>query len=280
MVPDLTGLVTRTEDPYFDFGGCSRIYKGVLNRDSSEGQLVALKVIHGPKDYEKKKRHFDREITVWTTVKHRNITPFLGIWSGFEGSSLPCLVSPLYKNGNIMCYLENQPNVKKLPLITQITRALSYLHDKSIIHGDLKGSNVLINDAGEASLTDFGLSRILEVTGFTTRTLACTFRFTAPELFSCEDQDSEDIPPPLVTVATDVWAFAMTVIEIMSGRLPFPKLRDASVILHVDHGGRPRRNCYPEINDEVWHMIQACWVTEPNMRPTVATLLHFFESLE
>jgi len=273
-VPDLTDFVTRTEDYCFAFGAGSGIYKGMLDRDSSGSQEpVALKVFQGRPDYAKRKRQFVREIRVWTTVNHPNITPFLGISSEFEGLGFPCLISPYYENGDITAYLKEHRDVEKLPLITQITKGLSYLHENSIIHGDLKGSNVLINDVGEACLTDFGLSRILKETGFTTKSLACTLRFTAPELFNMR--------MPCVTEATDVWAFAMTVIEIMSERIPFPdEPNDPFIILLVHGGGRPERQGYPEINDEVWGMIQQCWVTEPNLRPTVATLLGFFKSLK
>jgi serine/threonine protein kinase len=140
-----------------------------------------------------------------------------------------------------------------LPQLAQVTSALSYLHEQSIIHGDLKGvsvlvesfiyvsyqlqSNILINDSGEASLTDFGLSRILQTHGFTTKTASGTWRYMAPELaLTCEadesnvgmtdgwcwkspelmlaSQNEEEEPLPRVTMATDVWAFAMTVIEV------------------------------------------------------------------
>jgi serine/threonine protein kinase len=68
--------------------------------------------------------------------------------------------------------------------------------------------NVLINDQGEAVLCDFGLSRIIGTSGFTTRTVSGTFRFQAPELLMSE---SEIIR---VTAEADVYAFAMTVLEV------------------------------------------------------------------
>jgi serine/threonine protein kinase len=69
-----------------------------------------------------------------------------------------------------------------------------------------------VNDDGEASIADFGLSRILETSGFTTKSVAGTSRWMAYELIAPEEED-EDCPPQLTT-ATDVWAFAMTVIEV------------------------------------------------------------------
>jgi serine/threonine protein kinase len=69
-------------------------------------------------------------------------------------------------------------------------------------------SNILVNDEGKASLTDFGLSLILRESGFTTKTTSGTWRFMAPELMIAEEVQIQ------VTPATDVWAFGMTVIEV------------------------------------------------------------------
>lgn len=69
---------------------------------------------------------------------------------------------------------------------------------------------MLINDNGEACLTDFGLSRILQTSGFTTKTSSGTWRFMALELIEGEDEETL----PKVTKASDVWAFAMTVLEV------------------------------------------------------------------
>jgi serine/threonine protein kinase len=102
-----------------------------------------------------------REGLVWSRVAHPNITPFLGVSFDFDRPGLPCLVSPYYRYGSITSYLKDHPHVNKLPLvnhntrlfkeiphsclpqISQITEALSYLHDCSIIHGDIKGVGAL-----------------------------------------------------------------------------------------------------------------------------------------
>lgn len=83
-----------------------------------------------------------------------------------------------------------------------------------MVHGDIKAANILIDDDGQACLTDFGLSRILQTSGFTTNTPAGTSRFMAPELISSEDGDEESIPK--VTKASDVYAYAMTVLEVQT----------------------------------------------------------------
>lgn len=96
--------------------------------------------------------------------------------------------------------------------MVQVAEALSYLHDlpSPIIHGDIKGVNILVNDKNEASLTDFGLSRVQNISGFTTKTGSGTTRWQAYELLAPCEGDTI----PRVTKATDVWAFAMTVVEV------------------------------------------------------------------
>lgn len=66
-----------------------------------------------------------------------------------------------------------------------------------------------------ASISDFGLSRVLETTGFTTKAVGGTCRWMAQELLDPPEEDDEG-DTPLVTTASDVWAFAMTVLEVRS----------------------------------------------------------------
>jgi len=273
----LTGQVIKSEQYYFDHGGSADIWKGQwINQDSVYVKEVAVKVLKGPQDPGKHTRLL-REIRVWSAVRHKYITPFFGVTFDFDRPCAPCLVSPYYRNGNIMSYVKVQPAVDKVELLAQVALGLSYLHSLAIVHGDLKGSNILINDQGEANITDFGLSRILEVSGFTTKTAAGTYRYMAPELYSvCEEEDAD---APRVTVATDVWAFSMTVVEICTESVPFSNnANDANVLLYVKEGGRPQRDRCLSITNKIWTMLEGCWVIEPNRRPSMATLSRFFAS--
>ena len=81
-------------------------------------------------------------------------------------------------------------------------------------------SNIVINDEGKASLIDFGLSLTLQATGFTTPMSSCTLRYLAPERVNFANV--EDATVPRVTKEADVWAFAMTVLEVcISTSRPF-----------------------------------------------------------
>jgi serine/threonine protein kinase len=74
-----------------------------------------------------------------------------------------------------------------------------------------------VDDEDDARIADFGLARILGESGFTTKTVGGTYRWMAPELLAPELLAPEGVCAPQVTVASDVWAFGMTGLEV---RLP------------------------------------------------------------
>jgi len=270
-VRDLTGHVVRTERYPFAQGGNSDIWKcrWVNGPTSIE---VAAKVIKGIQDDITLKRLL-REIRVLAAVSHPNISPLLGTASDFDRVDRPCLVFPYHCRGEISGYLKEHPGVDKLSLIAQITNALLYLHNSNIVHGDIKGSNILIDEKLEASIIDFGLARILHESGFTTGTSKGTWRFWAPEMMNDENGIQR------VTTATDVYAFAMTVVQILTGFLPFRHIRsDAKIVLTVITGGRPLREHCPQITNDIWEVLEACWDADPNKRPSMDSLAHFFSS--
>ncbi|KZV99895.1 kinase-like protein [Exidia glandulosa HHB12029] len=148
------------------FGGFSDIYTAIW--ESAEGEKkVALKVLRvRAMDAASKKmlRQLLREISVWKRLAHPNIHLLYGLYDGIGPA--PAMVSPWWKNGDINNYIanrENDPEIDglKLKLFVQVMAGLRFLHDHFIIHGDIKGGNVLISDDGVAQLCDFGLSRLL-----------------------------------------------------------------------------------------------------------------------
>ncbi|KZS87891.1 kinase-like protein, partial [Sistotremastrum niveocremeum HHB9708] len=118
------------------------------------------------------------------------------------------LVSPWMSHGTIGEYVHKYPDVDRMSLMIDVAEGIAYLHSKGIVHGDLKGGNVLITDQKRAVLADFGLSRLENLdTVFnnssaqstTTHNLRGTVRYMAPELLR------DETPTP--TQAADMWAF-------------------------------------------------------------------------
>ncbi|KAG1755426.1 kinase-like domain-containing protein, partial [Suillus lakei] len=106
-----------------------------------------------------------REIKIWMKLKHQNIVPFIGVTAGFGPPETISLVSPWIPNGTLTNFLETYGGrlslMSKLWLLHDIAAGLNYLHSFPLIHGDLTGSNVLINAEGMACLGDFGLSTVM-----------------------------------------------------------------------------------------------------------------------
>jgi serine/threonine protein kinase len=162
-------------------------------------------------------------------------------------------------------------------------------------------NNIIVNDVGEACLTDFGLARSLQMSGLTTKTLSGTWRFMAPEILQSPTENEDEEFLPLANLAADVWAFSMTALQvrwplpcrsskqislsssdsqIFSGEKPFQHIRfDASVILHVVLGGRPNREHFQQISNKIWTVMDSCWRGNPSQRPTMTALSQFFSQI-
>ncbi|KAF9442881.1 kinase-like protein [Macrolepiota fuliginosa MF-IS2] len=203
-----------------------------------------------------------RELRSWRELQHPHIVPIHGM---IIEHNMPGLVMPYYKNGHLMQYLRKNPRVDKLELMCQAAAGLEYLHNLMpypIVHGDIKAANILVSDLHTACLTDFGVSKMLNVTGYTT-TPKGTDRFTSPELLI--DHETS------FTRASDIWAFGMTVLQVSTGKVPFEHIKkDSMVIIHVAQGRLPSRP--DEIDDPLWALLQRCWASDPDKRPSISTI--------
>ncbi|KAF9443485.1 kinase-like protein, partial [Macrolepiota fuliginosa MF-IS2] len=139
-----------------DSGGICDIYK-----DHHSGQDLCLKVVRlfTPEARETALKSLGKEAILWSGLRHPNITPFYGVYY-FESRERICLVSPWMDNSNLNTYLMRNPAVPRIPLIHDIISGLEYLHSNHVVHGNLKGVNVLVNASQRACLADFGLSTI------------------------------------------------------------------------------------------------------------------------
>ncbi|KXS13185.1 kinase-like protein [Gonapodya prolifera JEL478] len=194
------------------------------------------------------KKAFDREVTVWYSLSQENILPLHGACANIER---PIMVSPLMANANVSKYIETHelPVTRRIKLLLDIAQGMQYLHSRGIVHGDLKGLNILVDKHGNALITDLRFARVRYLTQ-TSKTLVAptvgTRRWMAPEHLSHGN----------MTQAGDTYAFALICYEILSGgRIPFENIPDAALIhAVVQEKIRPRAVAHP---DE--HAIQRVW---------------------
>jgi hypothetical protein len=135
-------------------------------------------------------------------------------------------------------------------------------------------ANILIDRVGNACLADFGLTIPSESTTSNSHAEGGSIRWMGPELFNPETQDHRH------TKYSDRYALGMTIYEVLSGRLPFYKHQSFLVIGKVIRGDHPKR---PEgaqgiwFTDEIWGMLERCWVRNPQSRPSTEDILLFLE---
>ncbi|KAJ6473077.1 kinase-like domain-containing protein [Mycena sanguinolenta] len=192
-------------------GGFSDIYKGEFNK-----QAVCIKVLRiftTELQLNKIYKELAREVLIWKELSHPNVLPLLGIDLTTRKPSC-CLVSPWMKNGNVMAFLETYPDFNKSSLVKDIANGLDYMHDLDppVVHGDIKGANILISDNGQACLADFGLALAIGSQAISTSSAGGTrgtLRWLAPEILD-SSRKSERLASP---TKQDIYAFGCTILE-------------------------------------------------------------------
>ncbi|KAJ7468602.1 kinase-like domain-containing protein [Mycena latifolia] len=184
------------------------------------------------------------------------------------------MVSLWMKNGTVLKYLSEHGRGYADKLLLQVAEGLGYLHSKKIVHGDLRGTNILVSDEGNACLADFGLASVIE--GSTTDgTLtsstnhAGSGRWFAPELIQPKSFGCEKFKR---TPASDVYAFACVCLELHTGGAPFSDVSpDIAAMFLVIAGDRPAR--HPSMSDGLWTLVKAAWAQNARDRPEIGTII-------
>ncbi|KAG8885939.1 hypothetical protein FRB98_001545 [Tulasnella sp. 332] len=208
---DLLNEVEKTGSRPFHSGPSFDIWKG----NWLDKCVVVLKVHRekepgeGPSD--ETKSRINRQADLWRTLSHPNVLPLYGICYLEAGPNPPVyFVSPWMPNRDVMRYIGKHPEADKLKLLKDVAQGLEYLHSVSILHDALQGSNVLVDQAGNAVLSGFSLSKVMDPDAMVTQTTGpqSSLRWLSPET------QSERV----LSSATDVWSWGMTALEITSGR--------------------------------------------------------------
>ncbi|KAJ7797928.1 kinase-like domain-containing protein [Mycena olivaceomarginata] len=241
-------------------GGFGDIWKGLVR-----GQSVCIKImrIFDNSAIEAVLKEFGREALICRQLCHPNVLPFFGVY--YFDNRL-CLVSPWMEDGHIMKFLavKKPTTTKCLSLILDIALGLQYLHKQKIVHGDLKGANILVTPSHRACIADFGVSSIVKAitvrfTHTTAKKGGGTANYLSPELYRGE-------------MFMHSHVFAMSV--------PFHDLQhEMAVMFKVlagDHPSRPM-SCSAAALDGLWALMQKCWKHDAQMRPTAAEIVEQLE---
>ncbi|KDQ18647.1 hypothetical protein BOTBODRAFT_143534 [Botryobasidium botryosum FD-172 SS1] len=235
------------------------------NHDIYEGlwmgnQKVALKVYRDiGNDADRRSminQRITRQVSIWSQLRHEHIVTLYGVCT--DDGPYPYLVMPWYPS-NAVQYVKFKDQAAKLKVCLEAARGLQYLHSlaRPIVHGNLRGSSILISEDERAVLSDFGLCNVAGTENSTSITTE-SMRWMSIE--AQRGQRSPDV---------DTWAWAMTALELLSGKVPFHEIKmKGALALKIEAGALPKRENYDlegSIDDNLWSILQACW-REPQKR--------------
>ncbi|KAJ7572926.1 kinase-like domain-containing protein [Mycena floridula] len=218
---------------------------------------------------------FIGEAILWREFSHPNVLSFHGIHLWPKDGRI-CLVSPWMENGNLVSYLKDHSDADRPALALDVAQGLEYLHsfNPPIIHGDLKGNNILITSDLRACVADFGLGKFIQTDALSQFTPSTSrpgaLMWWAPELVT-EDR-------PTISLASDVYALGCVFYEIFAGKVRFAHL---TKILHlvtaISSGTIPER---PKgIDDNIWGIMLQCWNLNPASRPTTRRMVEILVAI-
>lgn len=158
---------------------------------------------------------------------------------------------------------------KKLPcdirysIARDIAYGLRFLHDRNVLHRDLKSLNVLLDGNLRAKLSDFGLSKVKAQSYITTNSWGGTVAWMAPELFGLK---------PKYSPTSDVYAYGMTAWELASCEQPYKGIIINDIIISEVKQGE-REEMPADCPEEFAKLIDACWSQDPGKRPTMDVVI-------
>ncbi|KAK2641350.1 hypothetical protein Ddye_023113 [Dipteronia dyeriana] len=220
-------------------GRYGSVYKGVL---AENGMLVAVKVINLQQKGASKS--FTAECDALRHIRHRNLIKIVTICSSidFKGADFKALVYEYMQNGSLEEWLHqnndeldttNTSHVQRLNIAIDVASAIEYLHchcEPPIVHGDLKPSNVLLDNDMVAHVGDFGLAKLLSdhslnpapTTQSSSLGIKGTIGYVAPEYGMGSG----------VSMPGDVYSFGILLLEMLTGRRPTDSKFNDGLTLH------------------------------------------------
>ena len=249
---------------------------------SITGELMAVKQVEMPSNtgnkLDIKKRGMvdalKREIGLLKELQHENIVQYLGSSSDEEHLNIFLEYVP---GGSVAAMLNSYGPLRE-PLIRnfvrQILNGLAYLHKREIIHRDIKGANVLVDNKGGIKISDFGISKRVEAStilgsgnggaaGHAHRpSLQGSVFWMAPEV----------VKQTSYTRKADIWSLGCLVVEMFTGTHPYPDCSQLQAIFKI--GNSTATPTLPEVaSDEAKAFLQQTFEMDHNKRPSAEELL-------
>jgi serine/threonine protein kinase/ankyrin repeat protein len=220
---------------------------------------------------------FRREADIWFGFSHPHVVRLFGACH----IGRPFFVCEYATHGTLVSYLRQHPD-KLWAKLHEAALGVQYLHARGVVHGDLKGNNVVIGSDLKAKVTDFGLS--LAVESEAAAPISGAWHWVAPECLVGKKAEQKGVKP---TFESDVYSLGMCIVEALRvvetvqdgkpsyGCLPWGRLDNPVVKHHVTRGKLPSR---PSIcTNDRWTLVTRMCVLNPKKRIKISTVVDELE---
>ncbi|WCJ43158.1 NPK1-related protein kinase 1 [Euphorbia peplus] len=249
-------------------GAFGHVYMG-MNLDS--GELLAIKqvlIAANGASREKAQAHIkelEEEVKLLKNLSHPNIVRYLGTVREEESLNILLEFVPGGSISSLLGKFGPFPEAVIRTYTTQLLLGLEYLHRNGIMHRDIKGANILVDNKGCIKLADFGASKqVVELATISgAKSMKGTPYWMAPEVILQTGH----------SFSADIWSVACTVIEMATGKPPWSQqYQEVAALFHI--GSTKSHPEIPEhLSDDAKDFLLNCLHKEPNMRADASKLL-------
>ncbi|XP_077209721.1 serine/threonine-protein kinase Nek1 isoform X2 [Paroedura picta] len=237
--------------------------KAILVKAKENGKQYVIKEINISKMSNKEREESRREVAVLANMKHPNIVLYR---ESFEEGGCLYIVMDYCEGGDLFKKINAQKGVlfsedQIMDWFVQICLALKHVHDRKILHRDIKSQNIFLTKDGTIQLGDFGIARVLNSTVELARTCIGTPYYLSPEI--CENKPYNN--------KSDIWALGCVLYEMCTLKHAFEAGNMKNLVLKIISGSFPPVSVH--YSYELRSLISQLFKRNPRDRPSVTSIL-------
>ncbi|XP_040602002.1 tyrosine-protein kinase receptor TYRO3 isoform X2 [Mesocricetus auratus] len=263
-------------------GEFGSVREAQLKQEDGSFVKVAVKMLKADIIASSDIEEFLREAACMKEFDHPHVAKLVGVSLRSRAKGrlpIPMVILPFMKHGDLHAFLlasrigENPFNLPLQTLVrfmVDIACGMEYLSSRNFIHRDLAARNCMLAEDMTVCVADFGLSRKIYSGDYYRQGCASKLPVKWLALESLADN--------LYTVHSDVWAFGVTMWEIMTrGQTPYAGIENAEIYNYLIGGNRLKQP--PECMEEVYDLMYQCWSADPKQRPSFTCLRMELENI-